>query len=163
MATAYEKRDKKRAVHHEKVARMARYFRTRTIFCSFCVSVSCETAVFIVNTAIKAFAQCIIQASGRRNRTKKGCESRKTLGYDFILRLTYKRGCDHGEGDPRGEVWRSARDAGEWAKTAFRYHRRERERKKYRKTDEKGRFEAVKRAELRFRGKPTVPPRSSPR
>ena len=31
--------------------------------------------------------------------------------YYLILRLTYKRGCDHGEGDPRGEVWRSARDA----------------------------------------------------
>lgn len=163
MATAYEKRDKKRAVHHEKVAQMARYFRPRTIFCSFYVCVSCETAVFIVNTAIKAFAQCIIQASGRRNRTKKGCKSRKTLGYDFILRLTNKRVCDHGEGDPRGEEWRSARDAGEWAANRVPIPPAGARAEKYRKTGEKGRFEAVKRAELRFRGKPTVPPRPSPR
>ena len=31
--------------------------------------------------------------------------------YYLILHLTYKRWCDHSEGDPRGEVWHSARDA----------------------------------------------------
>ena len=31
--------------------------------------------------------------------------------YYLILCETCKRGCDHGDGDPRGEVRRSARDA----------------------------------------------------
>lgn len=112
---------------------------------------------------LKPSRNALYKQADAETEQKKGCESRKTLGYDFILRLIYKRGCDHGEGDPRGEEWRSARDAGEWAANHVPIPPAGARVKKHRKTGEKGRFEAVKRAELRFRGKPTVPPRPSPR
>ena len=47
-------------------------------------------------------------ADKEQNKDTRPC---KTLGDDLILRLTCKRGCDHGDGDPRGEAWRRARDA----------------------------------------------------